>query len=499
VGIGTAVPLQKLHVVGNTRIEGDAIVTGNWEVQGTTTYIDTYTAVTSNVTINNASGNGPALRVTQSGVGANYPIADFYDSDVSTTVPALRIADGGNVGIGTLVPQYKLHVEDLVYFPKGIISPGIQAQSVLSGGGVVTWTGTSLKWSTRVIAIPVEKTEFGGSGLIDIYCPLSGTIVSYLGATGVSTVTCDANGIPMGFWNALWYVVTVGQSAASVQGNFVLTTYTNDTWRPTSNWILIAVHNGDGIYGGHIKWMPGQINFPAAGGVYNSLLGTNNWTTAVSVQASDGTAAAPSISFSSDLDTGMYRPGDNKLGLVTAGIERVSVLDNGNVGIGTTNPQATLHVNGSVSIPSGMLQCPGILIGHAFALYGVQFTLSNTFTTFTNTNLTVNYTPKSNNSRIYALANFQYQIGAGTTAAIVAFYVNIHRNGVQGSATKFVHSPVNGNNDWYEMTVIDTWANTSTTSQTFALYVKDYAGYLKGTFHAGTYGNSIITLFELAN
>jgi len=51
------------------------------------------------VTIENASGNGPALRVTQSGVGANYPIADFYDNDVNTTVPALRIADGGNVGM----------------------------------------------------------------------------------------------------------------------------------------------------------------------------------------------------------------------------------------------------------------------------------------------------------------------------------------------------------------------------------------------------------------
>jgi hypothetical protein len=344
VGLGITNPQHKLHVVGNTRIQGDAVVTGNWEVQGTTTYIDTYTAVTSNVTIENASGNGPALRVTQSGVGANYPIADFYDSDVSTTVPALRIADGGNVGVGTATPLYKLHVENLAYFPKGIISPGIQAQSVLSGGGVVTWTGTSLKWSNRVIAIPVEKVEFGSVGNINIECPLSGTIIYYSSLTGVSTVTCDANGIPMGGWDALWYVVTVGQSAASVQGNFVLTFHQNDTWRPTSNWILIAVYNGDTIYGGHIKWMPGQINFPYAGGVYNSQLGTNNWTTAVSVQASDGTVAAPSIAFSSDLDTGMYRPGDNKLGLVTAGVERVSVLANGNVGIGTTNPQSKFHI-----------------------------------------------------------------------------------------------------------------------------------------------------------
>jgi hypothetical protein len=117
VGIGMTAPTAKLHVIGdtriegNTRIQGDAIITGNWEVQGTTTYMNTYTSVTSNVHINNVSGSGPALRVTQSGVGANYPIADFYDNDVSTTVPALRIADGGNVGIGTGVPQQKLHVQ----------------------------------------------------------------------------------------------------------------------------------------------------------------------------------------------------------------------------------------------------------------------------------------------------------------------------------------------------------------------------------------------------
>jgi hypothetical protein len=54
--------------------------------------------------------------------------------------------------------------------------------------------------------------------------------------------------------------------------------------------------------------------------------------------------ATPSFSWTGDLNTGMYHPGADKLGLVTAGVERVIVLDNGNVGIGITNPGVALEV-----------------------------------------------------------------------------------------------------------------------------------------------------------
>ena len=37
----------------------------------------------------------------------------------------------------------------------------------------------------------------------------------------------------------------------------------------------------------------------------------------------DGTAAAPGLSFSSDVDTGLFRPGANQLGIATNGVERV--------------------------------------------------------------------------------------------------------------------------------------------------------------------------------
>jgi len=62
--------------------------------------------------------------------------------------------------------------------------------------------------------------------------------------------------------------------------------------------------------------------------------------TFTTVKAGDGTAAAPSYTFSSsgNSDNGMYLPAANSLGFSTAGSERVRVDSSGNVGIGTGSP-----------------------------------------------------------------------------------------------------------------------------------------------------------------
>jgi hypothetical protein len=163
----------------------------------------------------------------------------------------------GNIGIGTTSPDYKLHVSGGVsYFPDGIATPGYHAQWTLSGGGHVSWDGSNLKWSYRIIALPVEKTEFGSSGYFDINCPTSGTITYYEGDGTTGTATCTSSGVPVGNWSALWYVVTPGQSQTSDQTKFVLTDFQNPNWRPDSNWLLIAVKNADPQSQNGLKFMP---------------------------------------------------------------------------------------------------------------------------------------------------------------------------------------------------------------------------------------------------
>tara|TARA_R100001509_G_scaffold10388_1_gene5552 strand:- start:9 stop:2069 length:2061 start_codon:yes stop_codon:yes gene_type:complete len=60
-------------------------------------------------------------------------------------------------------------------------------------------------------------------------------------------------------------------------------------------------------------------------------------------KAKDGTESAPGISFASDTDTGIYRPGSNQFGIATAGVPRI-VVANGKVGVGTTSPQTIAHI-----------------------------------------------------------------------------------------------------------------------------------------------------------
>lgn len=48
----------------------------------------------------------------------------------------------------------------------------------------------------------------------------------------------------------------------------------------------------------------------------------------------DGSAAAPSMTFASDSDTGLFRAGANMLGIATGGIERIRVSPSGDIGIG---------------------------------------------------------------------------------------------------------------------------------------------------------------------
>gem|GEM_PF-3156901 len=80
---------------------------------------------------------------------------------------------------------------------------------------------------------------------------------------------------------------------------------------------------------------------------------------ASSFASADGTVGLPSYRFNSDLDTGMFRSGDNKLSFTTAGNESLTLDSLGNIGIGDTTPDAKLDVAGSFRLDGSFIDKDG--------------------------------------------------------------------------------------------------------------------------------------------
>jgi hypothetical protein len=63
-----------------------------------------------------------------------------------------------------------------------------------------------------------------------------------------------------------------------------------------------------------------------------------------------GSAAAPTITFTGDANTGIYSPGIDQIALSTAGTSRLHVAAGGKIGVGTASPATTFDINGDLTI-----------------------------------------------------------------------------------------------------------------------------------------------------
>ena len=65
------------------------------------------------------------------------------------------------------------------------------------------------------------------------------------------------------------------------------------------------------------------------------------------------TATTPDYTWYNNDQTGIFHPVANNLGFTIAGNEKMRIISNGNVGIGTTTPNDVLEVNGNISVTGG--------------------------------------------------------------------------------------------------------------------------------------------------
>jgi hypothetical protein len=97
-----------------------------------------------------------------------------------------------------------------------------------------------------------------------------------------------------------------------------------------------------------------------ASGIFTTLSGGTQ--TVTSGVFALGTAAAPSISFATDSDTGIYSPGAEQVAISTNGTGRLFVDASGNVSIATATSDAKFRVFGNTKIGEGVASPTGKLL-----------------------------------------------------------------------------------------------------------------------------------------
>jgi hypothetical protein len=102
-----------------------------------------------------------------------------------------------------------------------------------------------------------------------------------------------------------------------------------------------------------LKTLTPDTTLPTAGFVFGadsqvsaspSVYSTSAVATAIGLQFPAGAEATPSISTTSDNDTGVWFPAANTVAVSTAGTERMRITSAGDIGVGTSSPTTALYL-----------------------------------------------------------------------------------------------------------------------------------------------------------
>lgn len=145
-----------------------------------------------------------------------------------------------------------------------------------------------------------------------------------------------------------------------------------------------------------------------------------------------GTAAAPSIAFVDDPDTGFYRSAANELSISTGGSQRVVVDSVGNVGIGTSSPSRLFEVSGDgnlmFEVQSTGTTATGRFGGTTTGTIHLGADGSNSITGNSTTNRLTFKTSGSEKVRIDSAGN----VGIGTSSPGAIFHSNAGTANITG-------------------------------------------------------------------
>jgi hypothetical protein len=312
-------------------------------------------------------GNAIALTYGTSAAG--------YIGFLTSGSERIRIASGGNVGIGTTAPTTLLSVNGVASFGAGTAAlPSVAAFGDLDTG---MWfpAANTVAWSTggseRMRIRPDGNIGVASAGNANRLFLLA---KSFTGATTMSgfqlsssiasDVTSDVNGFSTFLsTSAASFTITSVAHFAAVQGVFGAGSAVTFQYGFSSSSLNIdatnnyafgalntaAVTSGKTAFGFH-----SSINIATGGGTTWAFYGAGTAPNYFNgqVQLGAGSVGTPSLAAFGDPNTGMWFPAADTIAWSTGGTERLRITSAGNVGIGTSNPAFLLDVTGSARLGS---------------------------------------------------------------------------------------------------------------------------------------------------
>jgi len=143
----------------------------------------------------------------------------------------------------------------------------------------------------------------------------------------------------------------------------------------------------------------------------------------------DGTVTAPSLRFTSEVDTGFYKVSPGVVALVTLGVERMRWDDKGN--ISNTIPVGTMLDFAGVTAPFGYLVCNGDAVSRTtyaalFAVIGTTWGVGNGSTTFNLPDLRRRTTIGVGGTVVSGPNNWLAAVGGAETTALATTNIPSH-------------------------------------------------------------------------